>query len=129
MEWNRVMDRSTTEKQENETLSKASNYGRSEFSYMDVKEASEYTERFRAESMMLIWKLKEARKAINAPVLSLIAKKELMFLERQTGEAIALYKDAKRLYHGLYGTYLERLCPTQSYTASLCHRPAQQIAA
>ncbi len=110
--------------QENLNVSKTSNYGRSEFSYMDVKEASEYTERFRAESMMLIWKLKEARKAINAPVLSLIRKKELMFLERQTSEAIALYKDAKRLYHGLYETYLERLCPTQSYTASLYQKAA-----
>ena len=118
-----------SEKQENETLSKASNYGTSEFSYMDVKEASEYTERFRAESMMLIWKLKEARRAINARVLSLIRKKELMFLERQTNEAITLYKDAKRLYHGLYETYLERLCPTKSYTAQLYQKAAQQIAA
>ena len=111
--------------EENQGFSKTSNYGRSEFSYMDVKEASEYTERFRAESMMLIWKLKEARKVVSGtPVLSLIRKKEMMFLERQTSEAIALYKDAKRLYHGLYETYLERLCPTKSYTASLYQKAA-----
>jgi hypothetical protein len=111
--------------EENQGVSYTSNYGRSEFSYMDVKEASEYTERFRAESMMLIWKLKQSRGAAKAaPVLSIIRKKELMFLERQTSEAIALYKDAKRLYHGLYESYLERLCPTQSYTASLYQKAA-----
>ena len=110
---------------ENEATSKASTYGRSEFSYMDVKEASEYTERFRAESMMLIWKLKQQRKAVgNNPVLSTIHKKELQFLERQTGEAISLYKDSKKLYHGLYNTYLERLAPATSYTASLYQKAA-----
>ena len=88
-------------------------YAKGELSYMDVKEASEYTERFRAESMMLIWKLKSHRKnARSNPILATIKRKESAFLEFQTSEAIKLYKEAKAVYHGLYKAYLSQLMPT-----------------
>lgn len=89
---------------------------RGEYSYMDVKEASEYTERYRAESMMLIWKLKDRRKrAKQNPVLSLLRKKEMLFLEQQTAQAVNLYKESKSLYHTLYNAYLEQLATPHTH--------------
>lgn len=89
---------------------------RGEYSYMDVKEASEYTERFRAESMMLIWKLKDRRKrAKTNPILSMLQRKEMTFLEEQTTQAVRLYKESKNLYHTLYNAYLEQLMTPHTY--------------
>lgn len=71
--------------------------------YMDVKAMSELQERFRAQAMMAVWKLREWRKAQTktAPHQNLI-QLEGIFLQRQCEDAIALYRLANKSYFSMY---------------------------
>ena len=71
--------------------------------YMDVKAMSELQERFRAQAMMAIWKLREWRKSKKAAAAEpKLIQLEGVFLQRQCEDAIALYRLASKSYHGLY---------------------------
>lgn len=72
--------------------------------YMDVKAMSELAERFRAQAMMSVWRLREWRKGQ--------AKKKLFgqnlidlegtFLQRQCEDAVKLYRLANKTYFAMY---------------------------
>ncbi len=71
--------------------------------YMDVKAMSELQERFRAQAMMTVWKLREWRKAQIKPALHQnLIQLEGVFLQRQCEDAIALYRLANKSYFALY---------------------------
>lgn len=71
--------------------------------YMDVKAMSELQERFRAQAMMAVWKLKEWRRQheLTSPHTNLVVL-EGAFLQRQCEEAIKLYRLANKNYHSMY---------------------------
>lgn len=71
--------------------------------YMDVKAMSELQERFRAQAMMAVWKLKEWRRQQKqaSPHTNLVVL-EGAFLQRQCEEAVKLYRLASRNYHSMY---------------------------
>lgn len=71
--------------------------------YMDIKAMSELQERFRAQAMMAVWKLKQWRRtqAKAAPDQNLI-QLEGAFLERNCQGAVALYRLATTRYHAMY---------------------------
>lgn len=76
--------------------------------YMDVKAMSELAERFRAQAMMIIWKLKEWRKAQAKMALHLnLVQLEGVFLQRQCEDAIALYRLANKSYFAMYREAME----------------------
>jgi len=71
--------------------------------YMDVKAMSEMQERFRAQAMMAVWRLKDWRKRQN----NLSYEKNLVqlegaFLQRQCEDAIQLYRQANKSYFSMY---------------------------
>lgn len=71
--------------------------------YMDVKAMSELQERFRAQAMMAVWKLKEWRKTQGLPVAhQKLVQLEGIFLQRQCEDAIALYRLANKSYFAMY---------------------------
>lgn len=71
--------------------------------YMDVKAMSELQERFRAQAMMAVWRLREWRKAQAKPVFQQnLIQLEGVFLQRQCEDAIALYRLANRSYFAMY---------------------------
>lgn len=71
--------------------------------YMDVKAMSELQERFRAQAMMTVWKLKEWRKSQSAPSFHQnLVQLEGVFLQRQCEDAIALYRLANKSYFAMY---------------------------
>lgn len=71
--------------------------------YMDVKAMSELQERFRAQAMMAVWRLKEWRKTQNkAAFHQNLVQLEGVFLQRQCEDAIALYRLANRSYFAMY---------------------------
>lgn len=71
--------------------------------YMDVKAMSELQERFRAQAMMTVWKLKEWRKSQNkAAFHQNLVQLEGVFLQRQCEDAIALYRLANKSYFAMY---------------------------
>lgn len=71
--------------------------------YMDVKAMSEIQERFRAQAMMAVWRLKEWRKTQAKPAFHQnLVHLEGVFLQRQCEDAIALYRLANKSYFVMY---------------------------
>lgn len=71
--------------------------------YMDVKAMSELAERFRAQAMMGVWRLREWRKTQTKPAFQQnLIQLEGVFLERQCVDAIALYRMANKTYFAMY---------------------------
>ena len=71
--------------------------------YMDVKAMSELAERFRAQAMMSVWRLREWRKTQAKPTFQQnLIQLEGVFLERQCVDAIALYRLANKTYFAMY---------------------------
>ena len=71
--------------------------------YMDVKAMSELAERFRAQAMMAVWRLKEWRKTQIKPAFHRnLVQLEGVFLQRQCEDAIALYRLANKSYFAMY---------------------------
>lgn len=71
--------------------------------YIDVKAMSELQERFRAQAMMAVWRLKEWRKAQSKPIFHQnLVQLEGVFLQRQCEDAIALYRLANKTYFAMY---------------------------
>lgn len=71
--------------------------------YMDVKAMSELAERFRAQAMMAVWKLREWRKAQGQPAPhQKLIRLEGVFLQRQCEDAVALYRLANKSYFAMY---------------------------
>lgn len=71
--------------------------------YMDVKAMSELQERFRAQAMMAVWRLREWRKTQSQKAYqeNLIVL-EGAFLQRQCEDAIKLYRQANKGYFAMY---------------------------
>lgn len=71
--------------------------------YMDVKAMSELQERFRAQAMIAIWRLKEWRKTQKAKIFQQnLIMLEGAFLQRQCDDAIRLYRQANKSYFVMY---------------------------
>lgn len=71
--------------------------------YMDVKAMSELQERFRAQAMLSVWRLKEWRRTQSKSVYHQnLVQLEGVFLERQCKEAVALYRLANKSYFAMY---------------------------
>ncbi|MBN8521505.1 MAG: hypothetical protein J0L77_06385 [Alphaproteobacteria bacterium] len=71
--------------------------------YMDVKAMSEMQERFRAQAMMAVWRLKAWRKGQDKPVFQEnLIQLEGVFLQRQCEDAIKLYRQAHKTYFAMY---------------------------
>ncbi|PZO88657.1 MAG: hypothetical protein DI626_01230 [Micavibrio aeruginosavorus] len=71
--------------------------------YMDVKAMSELAERFRAQAMMAIWRLKAWRKGQDKPAFQQnLIQLEGAFLQRQCEDAIKLYRQAHKTYFAMY---------------------------
>jgi hypothetical protein len=71
--------------------------------YMDVKAMSELQERFRAQAMMAVWRLKEWRKTQDkAAFHQNLVQLEGVFLQRQCEDAIAFYRLANKSYFAMY---------------------------
>jgi len=71
--------------------------------YMDVKAMSELQERFRAQAMMAIWRLKEWRKAQTRKIFQTnLIVLEGAYLRRQCEDAIKLYRLANKSYFAMY---------------------------
>jgi hypothetical protein len=71
--------------------------------YMDVKAMSELAERFRAQAMMAVWRLKAWRKGQDKPAFQAnLIQLEGAFLQRQCEDAIKLYRQAHKTYFAMY---------------------------
>lgn len=71
--------------------------------YMDVKAMSELQERFRAQAMMAVWRLKAWRKGQNKKAFQAnLIQLEGAFLQRQCEDAIKLYRQANKAYYVLH---------------------------
>ncbi len=71
--------------------------------YMDVKAMSELQERFRAQAMMAVWRLKDWRKR-HSKFLGPenLVQLEGAFLQRQCEDAVRLYREATKSYFSMY---------------------------
>lgn len=88
--------------------------------YMDVKAMSELQERFRAQAMMAVWRLREWRKAQGRPAFPQnLIQLEGVFLQRQCEDAIALYRMANKSYFAMYKEAMASftLNPASSFVA------------
>lgn len=71
--------------------------------YMDVKAMSELQERFRAQAMLAVWRLKEWRKAqAEKSTYENLIQLEGTFLARQCEDAVKLYRQANKSYYRMY---------------------------
>lgn len=71
--------------------------------YMDVKAMSELQERFRAQAMMAVWRLREWRRTqIKSAFPQNLIQLEGVFLQRQCEDAITLYRMANKSYFAMY---------------------------
>lgn len=71
--------------------------------YMDVKAMSELQERFRAQAMMAVWRLREWRKRQTKQAYHQnLVQLEGAFLQRQCEDAIKLYRQANKTYFVMY---------------------------
>ncbi len=71
--------------------------------YMDVKAMSELQEKYRAQAMMAVWRLREWRKAqTRKPVDANLVELEGVFLQRQCEDAVKLYRQANKSYFRMY---------------------------
>jgi len=84
-------------------LNKGGNVARTP-DYMDVKAMSELQERFRAQAMMAVWRLKEWRRAQGRKNLfqKNLIQLEGVFLQRQCEDAVQLYRQANKSYYAMY---------------------------
>ena len=83
-------------------LRKTGNAGKTP-DYMDVKAMSELQEKFRAQAMMAVWRLKEWRKAQHKSIFQKnLVQLEGVFLKRQCEDAIKLYRHANKSYFAMY---------------------------
>jgi hypothetical protein len=95
--------------------------------YMDVKALSELAERFRAQAMMAVWRLREWRKAEDRKGCTVnLIELEGVFLQRQCEDAIILYRQANKSY---WATYREAMAvyvakPSGAYLNALYQREA-----
>lgn len=88
--------------------------------YMDVKAMSELQERFRAQAMMAVWRLRKWRKAqTKAAFHQNLIKLEGVFLQRQCEDAVALYRLATKTYFAMYREAMEAFgAPVQYYVTT-----------
>lgn len=71
--------------------------------YMDVKAMSELQERYRAQAMMAVWRLKEFRRTQTKSLFSKnLVQLEGVYLQRQCEDAIKLYRNANKSYFAMY---------------------------
>ncbi len=78
--------------------------------YMDIKAMSELQEKFRAQAMMTIWRLKEWRRAQPASAHPRnLVQLEGVFLTRQCADAVKLYRLATKTYHAMYREALDAI--------------------
>ncbi len=71
--------------------------------YMDVKAMSELAERFRAQAMMAVWRLREWRRGQKKVFFQKnLIELEGVFLQRQCEDAIKLYRHANKSYFAMY---------------------------
>ena len=71
--------------------------------YMDVKAMSELQERFRAQAMMAVWRLKTWRKGqAKLTYQENLIQMEGAFLQRQCEDAIKLYRQSHTAYYAMY---------------------------
>lgn len=71
--------------------------------YMDVKAMSELQEKYRAQAMMAVWRLREWRKGqTKKPVDANLVQLEGVFLQRQCEDAVKLYRQANKSYFRMY---------------------------
>lgn len=71
--------------------------------YMDVKAMSEMVEKFRAQAMMAVWRLKEwRRQESDRKVEENLIELEGVYLERQCEDAVKLYRLANSGYFNMY---------------------------
>lgn len=83
--------------------------------YMDVKAMSELQERFRAQAMMAIarlkhWRAEQAKVAASHNLVVL----EGAFLERQCLDAVKLYRHATTQYYAMYRDALDAITSSRS---------------
>lgn len=83
--------------------------------YMDVKAMSELQERFRAQAMMAVWRLREWRKSQGKPAFPQnLIQLEGVFLQRQCEDAIALYRMANKSYFSMYREAMAVFTPNKA---------------
>lgn len=71
--------------------------------YMDVKLLSEMAEKFRAQAMMSVWRLKEWRRCDKSRKIQKdLIDMEGAFLQRQCEDAVRLYREANHSYFSMY---------------------------
>lgn len=71
--------------------------------YMDVKALSELQERYRAQAMMAVWRLREWRKSQRPVEFSAnLVELEGAFLARQCQDAVSLYRQATSMYFSMH---------------------------
>lgn len=87
--------------------------------YMDVKAMSELQEKFRAQAMMAVWRLKQWRKGHykKAAQENLIVL-EGAFLQRQCEDAIKLYRQANKSYFAMYREAMASFTAAPVYMAA-----------
>lgn len=83
--------------------------------YMDVKAMSELQERFRAQAMMAIvrlkhWRREQTKKGEQHNLIAL----EGVFLERQCQDAVKLYRLATTTYYAMYRDALDAITSSRS---------------
>lgn len=84
--------------------------------YMDVKAMSELQERFRAQAMLSIWKVKEWRRAQPKRAMSMnLVQMEGALLMRQCQDSIKLYRLAHKSYYQMYRTALAAFSAPVTY--------------
>ncbi|PZO84119.1 MAG: hypothetical protein DI626_08535 [Micavibrio aeruginosavorus] len=85
--------------------------------YMDIKAMSELQERFRAQAMQAVWKLKQWRRtqSKSTPGHNLI-QLEGVYLERNCQGAVALYRLATTRYHAMYRDAMAAFSAPAVYT-------------
>lgn len=81
--------------------------------YMDIKAMSELAERFRAQAMMSVWRLKDwRRKERNREAHANLIRLEGAFLQRQCEDAITLYRQANKSYFSMYNEAMSAFLPS-----------------
>lgn len=86
--------------------------------YMDVKAMSEMAERFRAQAMMAVWRLKDWRGKQDRKVCQQnLIELEGAYLERQCQDAVRLYRQANSAYFGMYREAMAAFAPKTDYPA------------
>lgn len=83
--------------------------------YMDVKAMSELQERFRAQAMIAVWRLREWRQSHAQSHPQNLIQLEGVFLKRQCEDAIKLYRLATTNYHRMYAEAMASFTNAPSY--------------